>query len=244
LKKIIAILFTFLLTSCSVKYIENLVDKGFNKECINEPKKAMKIYNKAIMLNKRSAEAYWRRGNLYSTIAFNYNYSKAIFDLTKSIELDSAFNGGYAYWDRAYCKRHINDTIGALSDYDKAIIISPEKENFYYFRATLKYFRFQDKEGAMRDLDSAIKFWSGYDLARRCRAEIKVSVGDFKGAMDDYNNLQYRLRDFDSSYADVFYYRCIAKYETGDKNGACEDLTISNKLGFKEAKGKLDKLCH
>ncbi|MCC6818198.1 MAG: hypothetical protein IT245_04860 [Bacteroidia bacterium] len=231
------------LTGCSIQYTENLVDKGFNKECIKEYKKAMSVYNRAIFFNKESALAYWRRGNLYATEAYNYDYNKAIVDLTASIQIDSTLDGGYAYWDRAYCKRQINDTIGALLDYDKAIAINPEKENFYYFRGTLKFYRLHDIEGALRDFDSAIKYWNGYDLARQCRAELKVGVGDFESAMDDYNNLQYRLRDFDSSYADVFYFRGIAKYETGDKNGACEDLTTSNKLGFELAKEKLDKLC-
>jgi len=196
-----------------------------------------------MFFNKKSALAYWRRGNLYSTETFNYDYKKAIADLTKSILIDSTFNGGYAFWDRAYCKRNINDTIGALLDYNKAIAISPEKETFYYFRGTLKFYRFHDIDGAQHDFDSAIKYWDGYDLARQCRAELKVGIGDFKGAMDDYNKLQYQLRDFDSSYADVFYFRGIAKYETGDKNGACEDLVTANKLGFELAKEKLNKLC-
>lgn len=244
LTKIILILSIAILSNCSLKYTENLVDKGYSKECINEHKKAMQVYNRAIFLNKKSALAYWRRGNLYATETFNYDYEKAIADLTRSIQIDSTFNGGYAFWDRAYCKRQINDNIGALADYDKAIAISPQKENFYYFRATLKYYRFQDIEGAIRDLDSAIKYWEKYDLARLCRAELKVINGDFKGALEDYKKLQYPLREYDLSNADEYYYRGIAKYEIGDKNGACKDLLTSNKLGFNQAKEKLDKLCN
>ena len=242
-KPVLLIGIILLTSSCSIKYTEKLVNKGFDKECINEQNKAMRIYNRALLLNKRSAIAYWRRGNLYATEKFNYNYRNAIADLTKSIQIDSAFDGGYAFWDRANYKKYINDTIGALADYDKAIAINPEKENFYYFRATLKLYRFQDIEGALLDLNSAIKFWDGYDLARQCRAEVKIKLNDFNGAMDDYNKLQYSLRDFDSTYADVFYYRGIAKYETGDRNGACEDLMISNRLGYRHAQEKLDKLC-
>ncbi len=203
----------------------------------------MRVYNRAIFFNKKSALAYWRRGDLYASQPFNYDYRKAIVDLTKSIQIDSTFAGGVAFNERAYCKRQINDTIGALLDYDKAIAINPEKESFYYQRGTLKFYRLHDNEGALQDFDSAIKLWDGYDLARQCRAELKVGVGDFNNAMDDYNKLQYRLKDFDSTYADVYYFRGIAKYETGDKKGACEDMAISNKLGFELAKEKLDKLC-
>ena len=54
--------------------------------------------------------------------------------------------------------------------------------------------------------------------------------------MEDYKKLQFPLREYDSSCADEYYYRGIAKYEIGDKNGACEDLLTSNKLGFKQAR--------
>ena len=240
LTKSILTITTLLLASCSIKYTERLVDKGFGKECINEQKKAMKIYNRAVLLNKRCVTAYWRRGNL---CANQNKYPAAISDLTKSIRIDSTFDGGNAFWDRAYCKVFINDTIGALADYNKAIAISPEKENFFYFRGVLKYCRFHDLSGALQDFDSAIKFWDRYDLARLSRAKLKIELNDFHGAMEDYNKLQYRLRDFDSSYAGVFYFRGIAKYETGDKNGACSDFTISDRLGYLQAKEKLSKLC-
>lgn len=244
MNKVVYIIILFIiLTGCGVHYADKLAKKGFEKECEDNAKAAMKIYNRAIFFNKRSAEAYWRRGDLYNTYAFKYNYRKAITDLTISIKLDSTFNAGDAFNERGLCKRYLDDTIGALSDYNKAIAIRPNGESFYYDRAILKYYRFRDSIGAMKDVDSAIKYWKGFDLGRQLRAELRIKIKDYKGAKEDYDSLQYGLRETDSSYAHVFYYRGIANFETGNTIEACKDWTISSKLGYSLANKKQELYC-
>jgi tetratricopeptide (TPR) repeat protein len=197
------------------------------KESINEYDKAMRSYNRVIFFNKRSALAYWRRGDLHSR---NKDYQKAINDFTKSISIDSAFNGGYTYWDRAFCKEQLKDFDGALKDYNSALQISPEKENFYFFRATLRY-RMNDEDGALVDLDSAIKFWDSYELARMWRGFILTKRGEYQRAMIDYGRCNLNESDEnDPSYATDFLYRGISRYETGDKDGACVDWTVAAKF--------------
>lgn len=241
MNKIVIVLILIIATSCSVKFADNLADKGFRKEAINDYKKAMKIYNRAIFYNKKSALAYWRRGNLYSTQTFNNNNLKAILDLTKSIEIDSTFNGGYAYWNRAICKEELNDTIGALKDYDMSILISPEQQNFHCFRGILKAYRFRDFDGALKDLDNAIKLWDDYYIARIQRARIKVIIKDFLGAKEDYEKIS--LDENNKDDAEDFYDRGIAKYKTGDRIGACIDWDISEKLGCLLAIEKQNVFC-
>ncbi len=226
MKNLLIIIISLLITSCSVKWADTIANKGFGKECINEYSKAMKIYNRGIAFNKGSAELYWRRGCLY---ARNENHRMALIDLTKSIELDSLFNDGSPYWDRALSKEELGDTFGALSDFNKALLINPEKENFYLFRGTLKY-RMGDYEGALTDFDDAIKFWDDYYIARSWRSMLRVELKDFDGAMVDYNYLSFSNEDeLNPDMAWEFRYRGIAKLHTKDTIGACIDWKIAAK---------------
>lgn len=241
--KLTSILLILLLTSCSVKYSDNLADKGYAKESSDDNKKAMKIYNRAIWLNKKSALAYWRRGNLYASETFDKNYSKALSDLNASIEIDSTYNGGYAFWDRAYIKREINDTIGALSDYNNAILISPEQENFYCYRGILKY-EMNDYEGALNDFNNSIKFWENFYLARSYRSTLRVKMEDYLGALEDFNFMNFSKEDEnDPEKAWEFRYRGIAKFNTNDFTGACNDWQIAAKHNDSISLLKIKEYC-
>jgi tetratricopeptide (TPR) repeat protein len=226
MRNVLICIISLLISGCSVKWADKIAEKGFDKECINQYSKAMKIYNRGILLNKGSAELYWRRGNLY---ARNENHQMAIIDLTKSIELDSLFNGGNAYWDRAISKEELGDLYGALSDFDKAVLIDPEKENFYLFRGTLKY-RMVDYRGALNDFDNAIKYWNDYYIARSWRSMLRVELKDFEGAMEDFNYLRFSNEDeLNPEMASEFRNRGIAKFNTKDTIGACNDWKIAAK---------------
>jgi hypothetical protein len=49
-----------------------------------------------------------------------------------AIKIGSGFNSGYLYWDRAISREHLNDTIGAIRDFDTAIALAPAQQNFIY----------------------------------------------------------------------------------------------------------------
>lgn len=202
-----------------------MANDGFRyNEAIGDYDKAMKIYNRGILFNQKCAELYWRRGCLH---ARNDSNQLAIEDLTKSIELDSLFNGGYAYWDRAISREEIGDFEGAINDFDNAIRISPEKANFYFFRGTLKY-KIGDYDGALDDFNNAIKYWDNYYLARSWRSSLRVEMGDYEGAMKDFNRLSFSEKDENNpNFAWKYRYRGIAKLETGDTLGACVDWKIA-----------------
>lgn len=186
----------------------------------------MRQYNRAIFFNKKSCLAYWRRGDLYN------RFDKpilAIKDYNKAILIDSSFNGGYVFVGRADAKYKLGDLNQTLSDYNKALIIEPKKENFYYYRSTVKY-ELQDTVGAKSDLDSALKYWPDYFLARLNRATINVKLRDYKNAIDDFEHLKSIFVDsLDNEYHYAFRNRGIAKYYTDDKSGACKDWLIASK---------------
>lgn len=226
-----------LITGCSVKWADHIADKGFDKEAINDYGKAMKIYNRGIVFNKKSAELYWRRGCLH---ARNNNHVSAIEDLTKSIAIDSLFDGGYPYWDRAISKLELGDSLGALSDYNKAVLISPEQGNFYCYRGILKY-KMNDNQGALSDFNNSIKYWENFYLARSYRSTLRIKMGDYLGALEDFNFMS--LDEKDESDAWEFRYRGVAKFETHDTIGACSDWKIAAKHNDSISLVKIKKYC-
>ncbi|WP_064965756.1 tetratricopeptide repeat protein [Tenacibaculum ovolyticum] len=241
MKHLKTLFFLILLSSCSVKWADSIAEKGFNKEAINDYEKALSIYNKGIRWNKKSAELYWRRGNLHHR---NKNYILAIKDLDKSIQIDSLFNTGYAYWDRAISKENLNNYSGALLDYNNAISINPEKSNFYFFRGILKY-RLKDSIGAHNDFNSAIELWDNYYLARSWRSILRVELKDFKGAMEDFKYLKFSKKEkLKPKMAWKFRYRGLAKLKTKDTIGACNDWKIATKHNDSISILKMKEYCN
>ena len=213
-------------TGCSVKWANNIAEKGFNKEAINEYDEALKIYNKGIKWNKKSAQLYYRRGSLHNR---NKNYTSAIKDFSKSIGIDSLYNNGYPYWSRAISKERINDFEGALLDYNSAVLKNSKQANFFLFRGVLKH-KMKDQKGALSDSNSAISIWNNYYIARDFRSILKVELKDYNGAMEDFNYLDFsKDEELKPEMSGRFRYRGIAKLNTKDTIGACNDWKISAK---------------
>ena len=224
-----------IIDSTSAKFVENFIEQAWNKDF----ETALSIFNKAISLNDTIAEVYWRRGSLYLK---NGDNEKALLDFTKSIELDSLFNNGYAYWNRAITKEYMGDNEGALVDYNQAVLIGEDQQNFVCFRGILKY-KMGYYEGALIDLNKAIELWDDYHLARRWRAPLRTQNADYIGAMDDYKKIHFTERDKQNpNFAYDFYLRGLAKFNTNDTIGACEDWKIAEK-NYKEASEMIELNC-
>lgn len=236
-----------ILTGCSVKWANNLADKGDLKENINEYNKAMRLYNRAIRFNKQSTLAYWRRAGLYYN---NEEFEKSIADLNKAIEIDSTFNRGYLFGDRGNAKEMIGDYHGAIKDFSTAIqlcIIKPNrpstpKENFFHYRAKA-YIKVGDTVAAIKNLDSAIFYWDKMARAIWLRAQLKTKLKRYEEAMQDYRSLplDYSEARFEY-YADDFYYQGLCKFKTGDST-YCNDWAIAAKYNFEPALHDLTKYC-
>jgi tetratricopeptide (TPR) repeat protein len=225
--KHLTILLAFLLiTSCSKKWADNIAEKGHRQEMSNNYEKALKIYNKGIRWNKKSTLLFWRRGGLNDR---NENYNLAINDFSKSIELDSLYNTGYAYWSRANSKESLGDFEGALLDFNNAVLINPKKSNFICYRGILKY-KMNDYKGALLDLNKAVELWNNYHLARNYRSTIRFKLKDYKGALEDFNFLRFSKKDeMNPNMAWEFRNRGISKLKTKDTIGACKDWKIAQK---------------
>lgn len=222
--------------STSSEFIENYIEQALNKN----DSTSLFIFNKAISLNPNIPIVYWRRGRIYH---LQNKLDLAIDDYNTTIRLDSTFDCGYAFWDRALVKEDLGDNEGALKDFDIAIEICPKQSNFLCYRGILKYFM-NDLEGAEKDLSAAIELYENYYLARRWRAPVRTQLNNYIGAMDDYNKASYR-KDSESNpnWAQDYYLRGLAKSKTGDIDGACIDWNIALKIGKLETSELIEQHC-
>ena len=99
-----------------------------------------------------SGEEYFDRG--LSRIDETENYSGAISDFTKSIEL--GYDIGTAYYNRGLAKGELEDYYGAIADYNKTLEIDPYFALALYRRGLAKG-EIKDYSGAVKDLDLAVK---------------------------------------------------------------------------------------
>jgi tetratricopeptide (TPR) repeat protein len=236
-----------LLTGCSVKWADNIAYKGHLKENINEYDKAIRLYNKAIRFNKGSALAYWRRAFWYYN---NEEYQKSIDDLDNAIKIDSTFNSGYLFGDRADSKVMLADYGGAISDYTIALALckiepdrpSTPKENFFFYRSKA-YLHVSDTVSALIDLDSAIYYWDKFPRALLLRAQLKAKLQRYDEAMLEYKSypLDEGAAEFDY-YADDFYYQGLSKFKTGDST-YCHDWAVAASHKFEPAIRELERYC-
>ena len=221
--------------STSVEFIEDYIEQAWNQK----DSFALAIFNKAISLNDKVPIVYWRRGRIYH---LQQKLELALADYNKTIELDSTFNCGYGFWDRALVKRDMGDNDGALKDFDIAVAQCPKQSNFICYRGIHKYWN-GDIEGAEKDLSVAIELYDDYYLARRWRAPVRTELENFEGAMEDYTKAPFRKHDeTNPNWAYDMYLRGVAKNKTGDTEGACSDWSIAVK-NYAETQVLIDKYC-
>ena len=203
----------------------NEFDTCRSKECLE----------RAIKANPKNVGAYWSLGTVYQA---ERNYEKALEILTIAIYLDSAYNLGFPYRDRANCKNNLGNDTGAVNDMNEAIKLNQDERYFYSDRADYLY-NLDKFELALNDYSKALSIFDKHTPARLGRAKTFVILKEFKKAWDDYN----LLTDMSEYSAYDYYYRGIAKFQMKDEINACKDWAeVANVIP--EAKDSLDKHCN
>jgi len=194
----------------------------------------------------QTAMEYFQSG--YDKFKAN-DYSGAISDYTKAIELDH--NYADAYFERGYIRYLLGDEFDhAISDFTIFIelvpnnIISTYIARAYYYRALSK-FELDNREnasGAIADLTKAIEFQPGYKDAYFHRGYIKEGLNDYTGSISDFTKaIEFSL----FLDANLYYRRGLSKEQFGDLSGACIDWKKALELGdvFGEAAKKIANQC-
>lgn len=222
----------------------------------NEVTTSLNLMNQSISINPFDAGAYFVRGSIYLS---RKEYSEAVKDFTKNINLDRNSDSYTSYYYRGEAKRGLSDEYGAISDYkvclkDTTIIylrfqaynalcnLLTKSENSTELRKYGKNM-FEDKY-----LDQTYKN-EGYFFY----ANSFFISKDYLSAIKYYTISIDRFKRFDSSVFESINYsefrincyinRGICYLKSGKKSLACLDFSMAGELGGKEAYQFIKEYC-
>jgi tetratricopeptide (TPR) repeat protein len=129
---------------------------------------------------------------------------------------------------RGHLKAHkLQDTSGALKDYNRAIELDPKLAFAYYSRGLMQDRQLKDRQSALKDYNRAIELDPNYEMAYLRRAFIKFITKDFQGALADSN----RTIQINPSNDDAYFMRGLLKYSRfKDIAGGIADMRQAAKL--------------
>jgi protein O-mannosyl-transferase len=230
-------------------------------------KNDLTLWSDVISQYPNSSFAYNGRGYFHFNQA---NYSEAINDFNRSIELDPDDAHAYNLRGMVYMNNNRNDE--AIDDFNKAIDLAPGNADAYVNRGWV-FMNEGRKDEAINDYNTAIEIDPDYEVAYNNRGIYFINekrneqaIQDFDKAIElnpsyaeayyDRANASMLLKRYEEAvsyytraiafrdkYAEAYYYRGIAEYYSGKKNAACKDLKESAGLGYQPAADALAKMC-
>lgn len=123
------------------------------------------------------------------------------------------------YLTRGQMHLERNDTLKALSDYDKAIEIDPYTAQSFSARGLLQ-FQLKDYNKALADLDEAIRLDPYFTGNYINRGLVKYNLNDLRGAMADYD----RVIESDENNLIALFNRGLLRAQVADNNRAIRDF--------------------
>jgi tetratricopeptide (TPR) repeat protein len=217
-------LFTLSLSGCFFKRPLYPAHKEYSvpEKTLSDTCNTKECLIKLVSTHPQNAEAHWYLGQIYQQ---EQDYRQAMHEFDQCIRIDSTFNLGYPYRDRANCWNNLrNDTL-AVKDMMEAIKLNPEERYFYVDRGVYLS-NIEKNEAALADFSKAVEIFDKFDRARTWKARTLVKLERYEEAMTEYRILDFK-EEFvlDPNNSDDIYYRGLAKFKTNDKAGACSDWT-------------------
>lgn len=118
---------------------------------LDNPSKALELYNKSLSLAPNIAETYINRGSLYDNLG---NFDSAFNDYTNALKINPSFI--QAYYNRSIIFYRYGKIQDAINDLTNALTIYPNFLSAYFIRAQL-FWRINEIEKAKKDLNQILK---------------------------------------------------------------------------------------
>ncbi|ABA24152.1 TPR repeat protein [Trichormus variabilis ATCC 29413] len=185
--------------------------RGLTYYQLGDYEAAIADYSQAINLNFHDAKSYHKRGLALSQLAA---YEAAIDDYNQAIRINP--HAASIYKNRAEARSHLGDNQGAIEDYTQAIKINPQYADTYKNRGISRYLL-----ATQPGFTQAIKINPNDANAYKNRGNARADIGDYAGAIEDYN----QAIQINPKAADAYYNRGNARYDLGDEEGAIADYT-------------------
>lgn len=208
-------------------------NRGYCYASVSRNEEAVREYSLAIGLRDDVGSPRLNRGICYSLM---HNYQEAIEDFTAAIRLNPEYPK--PYFNRAYAYALAGDHEAAVRDYTRVI-------ELHYLEATACSNRGSSLTSlaryteAVSDYTRAIALDPSYPEPYFNRANIYLLLESYPRAIQDYSEF-LRLRP---ENPDGLTNRGLARYQSGDRSGACSDLAHAAALNSPRAKAAYEKYC-
>jgi len=148
---------------------------------LNQHKRAIEDYDRAVKLNPEYAEAYYNRGSAYAELN---QHKRAIEDYDRAVELNPEYAD--AYYNRGNAYAMLDQHERAIEDYDRAVELNPEDAGAYNNRGAA-YARLNQHERAIEDYDRAVELNPEYGEAYNNRGVAYAMLDQHERAIEDYD---------------------------------------------------------
>ena len=158
--------------------------------------------------DRLTARDYFRRGNRNTR---HGNYTEAIDDYTKAIELDPDYE--IAYNNRGFAFDNLAQYGKAVEDYTKAIELKPDYANAYNNRG-YAYRKLGQCDRAVEDYTKAIELDPDFVAAFNNRGGAFIILGQYDKAVEDYTKAIELKPDYANAYSNRGYaFRLLRQYD-------------------------------
>ncbi|MDF1574549.1 MAG: tetratricopeptide repeat protein [Bacteroidales bacterium] len=141
----------------------------------------------------QSARQYFKAGEDFARAN---NYTDAIIQFTKAIELDPDYDKAYILRATAYSRT--GDHRQAAEDYDRALAFNEKEAELYYFSGK-EWHQYGDNPRALIRLSSAINLKNNFLEAYQVRRDVYVVLRQYEKALDDGKKC-LKMKEDDKAY--------------------------------------------
>ncbi|MDH5397182.1 MAG: tetratricopeptide repeat protein [Cyclobacteriaceae bacterium] len=162
--------------------------------------------------------------NIYTGFAYRRlnKMDSAIHYFNKYIEENPADTSAYAYILRGKIKFESGDIEGSLKDFDRAALLNPIEEKYYYYKF-LSFYDLEQYDQALVEINDAININPDFYGYYFYRGNTYYGLKQFEKAIVDYSH----ALDFNVENADIYYFRGLAEEGLQNVKGAIEDYNTA-----------------
>ncbi|HYV92332.1 MAG TPA: tetratricopeptide repeat protein [Chitinophagales bacterium] len=137
----------------------------------------------------------------------------------------------------AFYKEKKNDE--ALSDFNKAVELSPDFPDAFFNRGSL-FANLKRNDEALNDFNRTIELKRDYAQAYNNRGIVYYTEMKYQEALSDFS----RAIELEHDYAESYFYRGWIEYYSDKKDAACMDLKQAERLKYQRAAEAIHLICN